>query len=207
MRIFDAAFAGGSVKVLDHTGLETPLQIERWSGRASGDDQALFVDHCAGPTIDLGCGPGRLVRALVERGVNAVGVDSSTEAVRIARAHGLPVLRRNLFDPVPREGEWSHALLADGNIGIGGRPARLLRRASSILATGGRLHIELNEPGFGVACGWRQLRVDGHLGPRFPWAAVGIDAIGELGSRAGFEHTESLSRGGRHVAVLTKAVR
>ncbi len=207
MRNFDAAFAGSSVAVLDHTGLEAPLQMERWAGRASADDHLLFVDRCAGPTIDLGCGPGRLVRALLERGVNTVGVDSSPEAVRLAHAHGLPVLRRNIFDPVPREGDWSHALLADGNIGIGGRPVRLLRRVWSILAPGGRLHIELSEPGFGVACGWRQLRVDGHLGPRFSWAAVGIDAIGDLGAQAGFDQTDSLARGGRYVAVLTKAVR
>jgi SAM-dependent methyltransferase len=206
VKTFDAAFAGSSVKVLDHTGTEAALHIERWAGRASVDDEALFVDQCAGPTIDLGCGPGRLVRALLERGVSTVGVDSSAEAVRLARTHGLPVLRRNIFDPVPREGEWSHAILADGNVGIGGRPVRLLRRAWAMLAAGGRLHIELGEPGFGVAHGWRQLRVDGHLGPRFPWAAVSIDAIGELGARAGFDHTDSLTQGGRHVAVLTKAV-
>jgi hypothetical protein len=117
------------------------------------------------------------------------------------------VLRRNVFDPLPREGQWDHALLADGNIGIGGRPSRLLRRAWSMLATGGSLHVELSEPGLGVVSGWRQLRVDGHLGPRFPWAAVSVDAIGELGARAGFEQTDSLANGGRHVAVLTKAVR
>jgi len=206
MRNFDAAFGGNSVEMLDHTGSEAPLQVERWAGRASQDDHALFVDHCAGPTIDLGCGPGRLVRALLDRKINTVGVDSSTEAVRLARAQGLPVLRRNIFDPVPREGQWAHALLADGNIGIGGVPSRLLRRAWSILGPGGRIHVELNEPGHGVTCGWRQLRVDGHVGPRFPWAAVSIDAIGEMGNRAGFVHTDSLARNGRHVAVLTKAV-
>jgi SAM-dependent methyltransferase len=183
------------------------LDLERWAGRASEDDQALFVDKCVGPTIDLGCGPGRLVRALGERGLNAVGVDSSAEAVRLARTHGLPVLWRNIFDPMPREGHWAHALLADGNIGIGGQPSRLLRRAWSILATGGRLHVELNEPGLGVRYGWRQLRVDGHLGPRFPWAVVSIDAIGELAARTGFDHIESLTHGGRHAAVLAKAVR
>jgi len=204
MRNFDAVFAGCSVEMLDHTGTEAPLQVERWAGRASEDDHALFVDHCSGPTIDLGCGPGRLVRALLDRGVNTLGVDSSVEAVRLARKDGLPVLRRDIFARVPREGEWSHALLADGNIGIGGRPARLLRRAGTILRSGGRLHVELNEPGHGVAHGWRQLRVDGRLGPRFPWAAVSIDAIGALGGSAGFDHTDSLVHGGRHVAVLTK---
>ena len=207
MRSFDAAFAGGLVEMLDHTGSDAPLHVERWAGRASADDHALFVDGCSAPTIDLGCGPGRLVRALLERGLSALGVDSSAEAVRLARGHGLPVLRRDIFDPVPREGEWSHALLADGNIGIGGSPVRLLRRTRSILGPGGRLHVELHEPGLGITCGWRQFRVDGHLGPRFPWAAVGIDAIGDLARRAGLVHTDSLAHSDRHVAVLTKVVR
>lgn len=207
MRSFDAAFAGASVELIDHTGSWATLQIERWAGLASADDRALFVDPCDGPTLDLGCGPGRLVRALLEQGISAVGVDSSAAAVRLARGEGLPVLRRSIFEPIPREGDWSHALLADGNIGIGGRPTRLLRRAWALLAVGGRLHVELREPGRGIACGWHQLRVDGRLGPRFPWAVVGIDAISELATRAGFRHTDSLQRGDRHVAVLTKEAR
>jgi SAM-dependent methyltransferase len=204
MRIFDAAFVGDSVAMRDHNGLEAPLEVERWAGRASEVDHAFFVEPCTGPTIDLGCGPGRLVRALLGRGVSAMGVDSSAEAVRIARADGLPVLRRSIFEPLPREGQWAHALLADGNIGIGGRPSRLLHRAWGILGTGGRLHVELNEPGAGVISGWRQLRVDGQLGQRFPWAVVSIDAVAELAERAGFAHIESLTRNGRHVAVLAK---
>jgi len=204
MRIFDAAFVGDSVAMRDHTGVEAPLEVARWSGEASEVDHMLFVDQCSGPTIDLGCGPGRLVRALLGRGVSAMGVDSSAEAVRLARTDGLPVLQRSIFEPLPREGQWAHALLADGNIGIGGRPSRLLHRAWGILATGGRLHVELSEPGAGVVSGWRQLRVDGQLGQRFPWAVVSIDAVAELAARAGFAQVGSLAKNGRHVAVLAK---
>ena len=35
---------------------------------------------------------------------------------------------RDVFDPLPGEGRWETALLADGNIGIGGDPVALLRR-------------------------------------------------------------------------------
>jgi hypothetical protein len=133
-----------------------------------------------------------------------MGVDSSAEAVRLARTDGLPVLQRSIFEPLPREGQWAHALLADGNIGIGGQPSRLLHRAWAILATGGRLHVELSAPGAGVVSGWRQLRVDGELGQRFPWAVVSIDAVADLAARAGFAQIGSLAQNGRHVAVLTK---
>ena len=43
MRGFDAAFTGSSVEMLDHTGSEAQVHVERWSGRASTDDQAQMV--------------------------------------------------------------------------------------------------------------------------------------------------------------------
>lgn len=204
MSNFDAAFMGSAVVMLDDTGAEEPLAVDRWASRASIDDQALIIDHCAGPTIDLGCGPGRLVQALRERGLDSLGVDNSTEAVRLARSRGIPVLHRDVFRPMPYEGRWAHALLADGNVGIGGRPFSLLHRVWAMLAAGGVLHVELDEPGTGVVHTWRQLRVDGEVGRRFAWALVGVDAIAQLAQRAGFAHTDSLVHGGRHVAMLTK---
>ena len=90
-----------------------------------------FSDLCTGPTIDLGCGPGRLVARLVERGVPALGVDQSATAVGLARRSGAPALRRDVFEPLPGTGRWQTVLLADGNVGLGGDPWRVLRRAAS----------------------------------------------------------------------------
>ena len=206
MSTFDAAFMGSTVVMLDHAGSEQTLETDRWAARASDDDVALFVAPCAGPTIDLGCGPGRLVRALRERGIEAWGVDSSAEAVRIAGDHGTPVLHGDIFKPLPRQGQWAEALLADGNVGIGGRPYWLLRRVWTLLAAGGMLRVEVDGPGIGVVSEWRQLRVDGRVGRRFPWAHVGVDAIGQVAYRAGFDHLDTVVRNGRHVAVLSKAM-
>ena len=205
MSPFDAVFQGSTVMMLGHDGSEESLEVDRWAARASDDDHALILDHCSGPTIDLGCGPGRLVRALRERGLDSLGVDNSTEAVRLAQSRGIPVVHRDVFTPLPREGRWAHALLADGNVGIGGRPFWLLRRVWALLAAGGVLHVELDGPGIGVVHTWRQLRVDGRVGRRFAWALVGVDAIADLADRAGFIHTDSVVRSGRHVAMLTKA--
>lgn len=207
MSPFDAAFMGSSVMMLDHDGSEESLEVDRWAARASDGDRTLILDHCSGPTIDLGCGPGRLVGALQERGLDSLGVDSSAEAVRLARSRGIPVLHRDVFTPMPWEGRWAHALLADGNVGIGGRPLWLLRRVWAMLAPGGVLHVELDGPGIGIVHTWRQLRVDGHLGRRFAWALVGVDAIADLAERAGFIHTDSLVDGGRRVAMLAKVER
>ena len=61
-----------------------------------GADQCFdhaVVELCQGPTIDLGCGPGRLVTHLIQRGIPALGVDQSETAVRLARRSGAPVLK------------------------------------------------------------------------------------------------------------------
>ncbi len=60
------------------------------------DDLALesaLVGHFArmaaqlgGPTLDLGCGPGHLSRLLTTLGARVVGVDLSTEMLRLARS-------------------------------------------------------------------------------------------------------------------------
>ena len=42
---------------------------------------------------------------------------------------GGAALRRDVFAPLPGEGRWYTALLADGNVGIGGDPVALLQPA------------------------------------------------------------------------------
>ena len=98
------------------------LPLRRWAGGITAGDRFLLA-HCEGPTIDLGCGPGRLTAELARRGVRTLGVDLSGEAVEAAAARSAPVLRADLFGPLPGEGHWRTALLADGNVGIGGAPA------------------------------------------------------------------------------------
>jgi hypothetical protein len=75
--------------------------------------------------------------ALGERGVPALGIDITTYAVWLARSSGALALHRDVFAPVPGAGRWARVLLADGNIGIGGDPVVLLRRAGELLRPGG----------------------------------------------------------------------
>jgi Methyltransferase domain len=110
---------------------------------------ATLLDRCVGSVLDVGCGPGRLTAALNTRGNRALGIDTSAAAVRLARRRGANAVRRDVFDPVPGNGRWRHVLLADGNIGIGGDPLRLLRRCRELLEPGGHLHAEVTAPGGG----------------------------------------------------------
>ncbi len=109
-----------------------------------------LLGHCRGATLDVGCGPGRMSAHLAERGHVVLGVDIVREAVEQARRRGVSALRRNVFDPLPGEGRWNTVLLADGNIGIGGAPVRLLRRAVELLDRTGRVVCDLAAPGTGL---------------------------------------------------------
>jgi SAM-dependent methyltransferase len=181
---FDAALAGGGATLLDSDGGQAVLPVRRWSGPADADD-AWLLDRCTGPTVDLGCGPGRLLAALARRGVQAVGVDHSPVAQAQCRARGVVVLRRDVFARIPGEGRWSHVLLADGNVGIGGDPLRLLARAAALLAVGGTVLVE-TDPDAGLH--WRgsvRVRTERGTGPSTPWARVGADALRRLAAAVG----------------------
>jgi SAM-dependent methyltransferase len=159
------------------------MDVRRWRADACRSDRWL-LDGCQGPTVDLGCGPGRLVSALIERGVPALGVDSSALAVRLCAGRGAVALHRDLFEALPGEGRWHHALLADGNVGIGGDPVALLSRVRRLLDPRGTVLVELaREPGLwrGPA---RLVDPTGVAGTWFPWASVGADAIADVAESA-----------------------
>ena len=118
------------------------LDVAKFSAPPDAVDKAV-LDRCLGPTLDLGCGPGRLVAELAGRGVPALGVDVAPFALLLSRANGATALRRSIFDRLPGAGRWPHALLMDGNIGIGGDPGALLERLRTLMRPGsGELIVE-----------------------------------------------------------------
>ena len=158
-----------------------------------------LLDRCVGPTVDIGCGPGRLAAELAARGVPALGVDVSPVAVLLSRAAGATALRRSIFDRLPGEGRWHHGLLIDGNIGIGGDPAALLRRVRQLLRPAGAELLVETEPA--DIDELHQVRVDA-TGPEFGWARIGAPALAARAGPLGY-HTRSIwRRNGRCFTVL-----
>jgi SAM-dependent methyltransferase len=202
---FDIGLLGHHCWLELANGDRVELPVERWTaGRCDGDEQLL--GPCTGPTVDLGCGPGRLTAALTARGIVALGVDSSSTAVRLTRARGAHAVRRDVFDQLPAEGRWAHALLADGNIGIGGDPVALLRRVSRLLAPGGSTIVELDPPGSGLR--YERVRIRSHTprpqGGPFTWAWVGADAATELADEAGLRVAWTAHQGQRWFTELVR---
>ena len=96
----------------------------------------------------------------------------------------------------------SRRTLADGNIGIGGDPAALLRRVGELLARGGHALVEVQPPGVPLRRENVRLRRDDSAGAWFPWAYVGADQIGEVARSAGLILEETWSASGRWFAAL-----
>lgn len=157
-------------------GTALPARAHRWFEPLSLEDDAV-LGRVVGPVLDVGCGPGRHVLALAERGVVALGIDITPAAVDLARRRGAPVLARSVFDRVPGAGRWSSALLLDGNLGIGGHPAVLLERVASLLRPGGTVLVELEPPGTAPTVELVRFDIGGVEGPWFPWTAVGADDL------------------------------
>jgi SAM-dependent methyltransferase len=198
--VYAAALRGARCTVTVD-GREATLPVRRWTAPAGAGDRFL-LGHCVGSTIDLGCGPGRLTAELARRGLRTLGVDVSGEAVAAATARCAPALRADLFGPLPGEGHWGTALLADGNVGIGGAPAALLRRVRGLVAPGGRVVLDCASPGTGVRVRVVHLRAGGLTSEPFPWAEVGVDALGSLAADAGLVLTGASSWRGRWVGTL-----
>lgn len=200
----DQAFAGADCHTVSPNGSARLLDVQQWRAEADEEDVVLFVDPCRGTTLDIGCGPGRLAAALGIRGIPAMGIDMSLEAIRQARDRGVVAIRRDVFSTVPGEGRWDHALLADGNLGIGGDPIRLLRRVADLVRPGGDIIAELNPDGVGVVREQVRLRVGGLMTAPFAWASVGIDGIEAVATATGLSVVETQSVGIRHTATLRR---
>ncbi|GAA5042817.1 methyltransferase domain-containing protein [Nocardia callitridis] len=202
IEMFDRALAGEASWVRTSDGARRRLPTQRWLADADALADTAMTSCCDGPTLDLGCGPGRLVAHLLRRGVVALGVDISPMAVAVTRFRGAPALRRDLFGQLPGAGRWHYALLADGNIGIGGDPHRILRRTCELLAPNGTAVVEFDPPGTGLVSLPIRLESETRVGSWFPWAHVGIERARELAEANGFRVLNTEEVDGRHFAWL-----
>jgi SAM-dependent methyltransferase len=184
-------------------GSQTPLDLRAWCELRRGDDEMLAAAH--GSVLDIGCGPGRLTAALTRQGRVALGIDISAGAVAITRSSGAPALRRSVFARLPGTGRWQTALLADGNIGIGGDPVRLLARVRELLAPEGTALVELDQQGTGRTVVVRLESDAGDASGWFRWAHVGPLGLEALAFRAGMRTERIWSAHDRWFAEVVPA--
>ncbi len=184
-------------------GRALPIRTDPWLDLPTPEDDAVLA-RAVPPVLDVGCGPGRHVLALAQRGVLALGIDITPAALDLARRRGAPVLARSVFDRVPGVGRWATALLLDGNLGIGGEPAALLGRVVRLLAPGGSVLVELLSPGSALAAPRVRLDIGSVEGPSFAWTTVGVDELSTAATAAGLHVEDVWSAGDRWFGHLRR---
>jgi SAM-dependent methyltransferase len=209
LTVYDAALrlaAAGlpaTLTLRDDRGDEQEVDAGAWCRPYLPGDAGL-LRRCRGATLDVGCGPGRLVAALSGWGRTALGIDISPAAVRLTRRRGAAALRRDVFGPLPGRGRWRSVLLADGNIGIAGDPVGLLRRCRTLLARDGRIQVEVAPPGSRGWAGHASIRVgSGPPSAPFRWASVPADRLDALAERAALRIVSRWTEAGRWFAELS----
>jgi SAM-dependent methyltransferase len=182
------------------------LDISRFLARADRVERRLLAST-RGSVLDVGCGPGRMVAEALRVRRRVLGVDVSPGSVWLAAGRGLPVHLGSVFGEVPGAGSWDVVLLLDGNVGIGGDPAALLRRCADLGSPASRLVVEsagqrgldrrftarVSTPGAGDSDG-------------FPWAEVGADAVVATAWVTGWRPVREVRRRGRSFVVLARSL-
>lgn len=182
-------------------GALEPLPLDRWLAPADAVDDAILADVAA-PVLDLGCGPGRHLARLRELGRPGLGVDLSEVAVAFARERGATAINGSLWDEVP--GSYRTILLLDGNIGIGGAPVLLLKRAGELLDADGAILVETDPAGTPTRRIRIRIEAPGVVSEWFRWARVGADDAAAIAERAGFRVTDRRELSGRTFVTLRR---
>lgn len=121
--------------------------LDRAGGRDDGGRGAAGEPR---PVLDAGCGPGRALAALPERGHPVLGLDESPGAVRVARERtAQPVVVGDLATPPVAAGAVRSALFLGTHVGTGGTVGALrdlLGELDRAVADGGRVVADLYDP-------------------------------------------------------------
>jgi len=189
------------LRTVDGRTLE--MDVRRWMAPADPVDETL-LDRAVGPVLDVGCGPGRHVASLLGRGTEAMGIDTSPTAVRLARRRGARVAHQSVFDAVPDADMWRCALLLDGSIGIGGDPEALLQRVAELLSEHGRLLVETGHPRRPTEHLDVRIETAASCGPWFRWSLVSHVDMGAFARASGFRLSDAWEDEGRYFAQLDR---
>jgi SAM-dependent methyltransferase len=180
-----------------------------------------------GRVLDVGCGAGRALLHLQERGIDVVGIDNSPAAVRTCRlrgAHSAQVM--SVGQVGPRLGMFDTILMLGGNLGLLGTPERarrILRRFHHITTDKGRIigvsrdrtkdrdpdmrrYVQRNRR-LGRLSGQSRVRIRyrGYMTPWFDYFRITPGELSELLDGTGWETRRLLqSDDSLYVAVIDK---
>jgi SAM-dependent methyltransferase len=194
-----------SLRLVADDGQFVDLDVDRWLADLDDADRSVLA-RSRGPVLDVGCGPGRFIRAATDLGLAALGIDIAATAVSLTRRRGGSAQLCDVFDPMLAQKCWSTVLLMDGNVGIGGNVVNLLTRIHALLQPVGQVLVETAADPHLDRAG--QVRFNQHgqtVGPRFGWSEVGVAALRRYAVGLGYSVDEIWTASGRTFAALARS--
>jgi SAM-dependent methyltransferase len=196
--------------------------FQRWRGHERG-----AMRWVRGRTLDVGCGAGRVVLHLQDRGMDVVGFDLSPLAIEVCRRRGATNVEVRSISHVGSDmGTFDTIVMLGGNFGLLGsrnRGRRLLRRLASMTNDGARLvaatrdpyvtddeadlaYLRRNERRGRMPGQWRiRIRYRDLKTPWFDYLTVSRIEMEEMLVGTGWHATRYLDGpAGRYTAILTK---
>lgn len=201
-----------------------PAESELSSEVPLPNAEALSLAH--GRVLDLGCGPGRFLLWLQQRGLEVVGIDASPGALEVAGERGARDVRLMWIDELDfPSASFDTALFMGNTLGLGGGiaiVAERLARLHPLLRPGACLIATICEPEAtdrpvhrayhamrerqGRYPGELRIRLEyaGHTGGWFDFALVNAASIEQAAKETGWRVAQLLGSDQRGVAVLAR---
>ena len=184
-------------------GTVVPLPLHRYLGRADRIDEKL-LKGVRGPVLDVGSDREPSPRLGLKGRIRARRRPLAGSRSACHRPGGEGIVA-SIFDELPGDGQWTSALLLDGNIGIGGAPERLLTRIAALLCDHGELLVELDSPTAPTSSTIARIETDRSVSSWFPWARVSVRDLDFVARSGGFEVGERWCDTRRWFARLRRA--
>ncbi len=113
------------------------------------ENQQFYVSRFCGEVLDIGCGHGEFLEVMRENGVQARGIDLSTESIAYCRSKGLQVEQADLFTYLDALADHSLDGIFSSQVVEhlpGEKIPEMIRLCAAKLRSGGLLAIETPNP-------------------------------------------------------------
>jgi 2-polyprenyl-3-methyl-5-hydroxy-6-metoxy-1,4-benzoquinol methylase len=113
--------AKGPFYVCDEMG-EHPLDLRFYFQHKPEEYETELLKHVSGRILDIGCGPGRIMKFLQEQGLDVLGFDMDSAVVQLCKERGIKNVFVESYDNMEHFGVFDTILLLNRTICTAGTP-------------------------------------------------------------------------------------
>lgn len=188
-----------SLSLVSSSGEEWSLNVDRWLGPASAADTHALT-RTNGRVLDVGSGPGRMLKAGSKMGIDIEGVDTDLSTALSLQKLGYTVHTGDIMDvDLP---SYESFLLMDGNLGMTGDPIGLLRRLCTLRTKNAVLIVEVESPLEKTRTELVRLKTNSTLSGSFYWSWVTVQDLGLIAETGGWQLQQIWEENDRYFGEL-----